>query len=141
MKNILLSILAIIAGWFIGGFVNMTFVNLGYKLFPMTGVNVNDFKALAEAFSTADFTHFIFPFLAHALGTLVGAFIAALIAPLHKMKFAYAIGFLFFVGGIIACFMIPAPIWFIILDLVVAYIPMAYLGGKSALTYSRKKSN
>lgn len=138
MKNALLSIVAIIAGWIIGSFVNMQLVKLGYHFFPMDGVNVNDMKALKEAFSTADYTHFIFPFLAHALGTLVGAFIAAFIAPFHNMKFAYSIGGLFFVGGVIACFIIPAPIWFIVLDLIVAYIPMAFLGGKIALSLRKK---
>ena len=33
-------------------------------------------------------------------------------------------------SGISAVMMIPAPLWFNVLDLVVAYIPMAYLGGK-----------
>ena len=32
------------------------------------------------------------------------------------------------VGGIFAATVIPAPMWFIALDLVVAYIPMAYFG-------------
>ena len=43
--------------------------------------------------------NFVFPFLAHALGTLAGAFVAAKIAASHKMRFALAIGFLFLLGG------------------------------------------
>ena len=31
------------------------------------------------------------------------------------------------IGGIAACFMIPAPAWFMALDLLVAYLPMAWL--------------
>jgi hypothetical protein len=73
--------------------------------------------------------HFIFPFLAHAFGTFVGAFLAALIAANHKMKFALAIGFFFLIGGIMNIFMLPSPLWFTILDLAGAYIPMAWLGG------------
>ena len=34
---------------------------------------------------------------------------------------------LFLAGGIAASFMIPAPAWFIALDLLLAYIPMAWL--------------
>ncbi len=71
----------------------------------------------------------MFPFLAHAIGTLVGAFIAALIAVNHKMKFALAIGIFFLIGGIINVMMLPSPIWFAILDIVGAYIPMAWIGG------------
>lgn len=31
-----------------------------------------------------------------------------------------------------AAFMIPAPVWFILVDLILAYLPMAYFGGKLA---------
>jgi len=40
------------------------------------------------------------------------------------------VGALFLAGGIAASFMIPAPTWFIVLDLVGAYIPMAWLGAR-----------
>ena len=73
------------------------------------------------------------PFLAHALGTLVGAFIAAKIAVSHKMRFALGLGVFFLLGGIAAVFMLPAPMWYNVTDLVLAYIPMAYLGGKMAV--------
>ena len=44
--------------------------------------------------------------------------------------FAYAIGVFFLTGGISVTFMIAAPAWFIILDLLVAYIPMAWIGAR-----------
>ena len=71
--------------------------------------------------------HFVFPFLAHALGTLTGGLLAFLVAASYRSVFAYAIGVVFLAGGIAAAFMLPAPLWFIILDLAVAYIPMAWL--------------
>ena len=46
------------------------------------------------------------------------------------MKFSLVIGCLFLAGGIIMSYMLPEPIWFIILDLLIAYIPMAWIGGK-----------
>ena len=70
------------------------------------------------------------PFLAHALGSLLGGLVAARIAVTRKLTFALVIGFVHLLGGILATFLIPAPIWFIVLDLVVAYVPMAWLGGK-----------
>ena len=76
--------------------------------------------------------NFIMPFLAHALGTLAGAFFAALIAANHKMKFALVIGFVFMAGGITNVIILPSPTWFTILDVAGAYIPMAYLAGKLA---------
>lgn len=74
--------------------------------------------------------HFIFPFLAHAFGTFVAAFIAAYIATNNKMKFAMSIGFIFLLGGIIMVMQHPSPVWFSILDLAGAYLPMAYFAGK-----------
>jgi ABC-type Mn2+/Zn2+ transport system permease subunit len=87
---------------------------------------------------TLDFKYFIFPFLAHALGTLVGAIIAGWIATTNKMKFSISIGILFLLGGIYMSFMIKGPIWFTSIDLVFAYIPMALLGGKIAKKLSKK---
>ena len=72
--------------------------------------------------------HFVFPFLAHALGTLVGAMVASLVAASHQRMFAYLIGCRFLVGGIVSAFIIPAPVWFLVLDLFGAYLPMAWLG-------------
>ena len=73
--------------------------------------------------------NFLFPFLGHALGTLSGAFVAAKLAVTHKMKFALGIGVFFLIGGSMAVNMLGGPTWFNVLDLVVAYIPMGFLGG------------
>jgi hypothetical protein len=97
---------------------------------PPPGVNVNDIESLKASMHLFEAKHFIMPFLAHALGSLVGAFVAAIIAASRKMIFALVIGAVHLLGGIAASFMIPAPVWFIALDLIVAYIPMAWLGGK-----------
>ena len=40
------------------------------------------------------------------------------------------LGIFHLLGGIAAAVMIPAPLWFIVVDLVLAYIPMAWLGAK-----------
>ena len=72
------------------------------------------------------------PFLAHGLGSLIGAYIAALVAATHKMIFAVVIGVVHMIGGITMAFLIPAPTWFIILDLAAAYLPAAWIGGKLA---------
>lgn len=67
------------------------------------------------------------PFLAHALGTFAGALIAYFLAASFKTQLSFGIGMLFLAGGIASCFMIPAPTWFMALDLVVAYLPMVWL--------------
>lgn len=121
------NVLAVILGWFIGSLVNLNLIDLGHFLFPID-IDTNDMIELAKIMPTLNAEHFIFPFLAHALGTFVGAMMAALIAGSRKKMFALVIGGLFLIGGIVVNFMLPGPIWFSILDVLVAYIPMAWLG-------------
>ena len=133
MKPIIKNILAVVTGWLGGSIVNMGLIKTGHILFPIEGIDPNDMSALAAIMPTLEFEYFIFPFLAHALGTLVGAAIAGLIAANHKMKFSLGIGGLFLIGGIIVNYMLPGPTWFAITDIIIAYIPMAWIGGKIAL--------
>ncbi|MDX5428571.1 MAG: hypothetical protein LPK79_10760 [Bacteroidota bacterium] len=133
MSPVIRNILAVILGWVGGSAVNMGLIELGYMIFPIQGVDPNDMDSLIAAMPTMEPKHFLFPFLAHAIGTLVGAFLAVWIAATHKMKFGFAIGILFLLGGIAAIYMFPGPTWFAVLDLLVAYLPMAYLGGKLAM--------
>ena len=130
MNPIIKNILAVILGWIGGSVVNMALVQIGHALLPIVGLDPNDYEALAEIMPTLSYEYFIFPFLAHAIGTLVGAAIAYKIAASHKMKFAWGIGGLFLLGGISVNLMIPGPTWFTILDIGLAYLPMAWIGAK-----------
>ena len=130
MNPIIKNVLVVIAGLLGGSFINMGLVQLGHKVFPMVGVDFNNMEELATILPTLEAKYFIFPFLAHALGTLVGAFIAARIAANNKMKFAMIIGGLFLLGGIMINLMLSGPTWFSVIDILFAYIPMAYIGGK-----------
>ena len=137
MNPIVKNILAVIAGLIIGSIVNMGLIMIsGSVIPPPEGGDVTTMEGLKETMHLFEPKHFIFPFLAHALGTLVGSFVAATIAANNKMKFAIAIGCFFLIGGIINVVMLPSPTWFAILDIVGAYIPMAMIGGKLAI---RKK--
>ena len=128
MPSMLRNVLAVLAGIIVGSGVNMALVTLGPSLIPPpAGADVTTAEGLSRAMPLFQPRHFVMPFLAHALGTLAGALAAYMIAASHKARFAYAIGVLFLCGGIAASFMIPAPAWFIALDLVVAYLPMAWL--------------
>ena len=133
MNPIVRNVIAVVLGFFAGSFVNMGTLMVGGEIIPPpAGVDVSDMESLKSAMHLFEAKHFIFPFLAHALGTLVGAFVVAKIAVSHKMKFALGIGAFFLIGGIVNVFMLLSPMWFTILDLVGAYIPMGWLGGKLA---------
>ena len=117
----------------------MALVQLGYYIYPIPNVDTNNLEALTNVMPSLSSKHFIFPFLAHAVGTLVGAFITALIVLKYKVRFALVIGTLFFIGGIIVNMMLPAPTWFKAVDLLLAYMPMAFAGG--FLAKSLKKTH
>jgi len=131
MNSIVRNILAVIAGIIIGSIVNMGIIMLSSSIIPPPeGVNPADMDSIKSNMHLYEAKHFIMPFLAHAFGTLVGALIATLLAASNNFAFAIAIGVVFLIGGIANIMMLPSPMWFNVLDITVAYIPMAYLGYK-----------
>ena len=131
MNPIIRNILAIVAGVVVGSLVNMGIIMIGGSIIPPPeGADVSTMDGLKASLHLFQAKHFIMPFLAHAVGTLAGAIVAGVIAIKNKMKFALGIGLFFLIMGTINVFMLPAPMWFNILDFVGAYIPMAWLGGK-----------
>jgi hypothetical protein len=122
------TVLAVILGLAVGSVVNMALVVAGgHVVAPPAGADLETVEGLRAAMPALRPAHFLFPFLAHALGTLVGAYVATRIAA-HKRPAALAVTALFFCGGIMAAWMIPAPTWFIVADLSLAYFPFGWLG-------------
>ena len=133
MNPIVKNILAVIGGVLGGGLINSFLVSLGPNVIPLPeGADVAPDR-LAESMALFGPENFVFPFLGHAIGTLFGAYVAARLAANNHMKFALGVGVFFLLGGITAVVMFGGPLWFKILDLVVAYVPMAWLGGKLAM--------
>ena len=124
MNTILKNILALLGGGLIGMVVNMGLIFTGNQLIPFED-GMNPMNA-----TMWEIKYFIFPFFAHAFGTLSGAFVTAKFSSSYHMIFAICIGIFFLLGGISMVFILPAPIWFIIIDLVFAYLPMGWLGWK-----------
>lgn len=131
MHPIVRNILAVLLGVVVGGAVNMGLIMIsGSIISPPEGVDVTNSESLKESMHLFEPRHFLFPFLAHALGTLVGALLVARVAVGHQMKLALGIGGFFLLGGIANAFMLPAPAWFIAVDLILAYLPFAWMGWK-----------
>lgn len=130
MNPIVKNIIAVVVGIIVGGIVNMALIMVSGNIIPLPeGVDASNMESLKTNMPFFEAKHFIMPFLAHALGTLVGAFLAAKLAANRKMIFALLIGAFFLIGGTMNVLDLPAPLWFEASDLIVAYIPMAYLGG------------
>ena len=127
MNPVLRNILAVLIGAIVCMVLNGLLLGVMMKAIPPpTGFDPNDLAS----YSLLEARHLMSPFVAHAVPSLIGGLLAALIAATRKMTFALLVGGLHLIGGIAAAFLIPAPAWFIALDLVVAYLPMAWLGGK-----------
>jgi ABC-type sugar transport system permease subunit len=126
------TLIAIIVGLFIGSAVNISFVKLGGLVIPLPNdLDASKMEDLKAVFSSLDWVYFIFPFLAHALGTLSGGIIALLISEDHKKFSSFTIAIFFLAGGVaMNLFMLPSPIIFTIVDLGLAYIPMALLANR-----------
>lgn len=128
MPKLLRNVLAVVGGIVVGSAVNMAIVTVGPSLVPPpAGVDVTTAEGLAAGIHLFEPKHFLAPFLAHALGTFAGALVAYLVGSGRKAVPAWVVGGFFLLGGIAAAYMIPAPAWFIALDLLAAYLPMAWL--------------
>ena len=124
MKTIFKNILVLLGGCVFGSVVNMGLIIAGNQLIPMAdGMNPMDATMW-------EIKYFVFPFLAHAIGTLVGAFIVARYAASYHMILSIFVGVFFLLGGISMVLIMPAPLWFILLDISLAYIPMGWYGWK-----------
>lgn len=133
MNPILKNSIAVIVGLVVGSLVNIGLVNLGPHVVPLPdGADVSTMESLKASMALFKPINFLFPFLAHALGTLAGAFATAKLAASHGPKLALVVGVFFLAGGIAAANMLGGPMWFTVTDLVLAYLPMAWLGGKLA---------
>ncbi len=137
MKPFLQNTLFVIAGIVAGSAVNMGIVMVGpYIIPPPAGIEMTTAEGLRQAMEVLQPVHFIMPFFAHAIGTLAGAALAAiLMSRPTKLLPPLIIGVFFLAGGIINIAMIPAPFWFSALDLLAAYMPMAWIGYKIVKSY------
>ena len=121
-----------------GGMLNGIIVKYGGAIIaPPAGFDLTTEEGLKAAMVVMEPKHFIMPFLAHALGTLAGAFLVTLFIKERKLFRALLVGFLFFLAGAYMVFILPSPLWFDALDLGLAYIPMAWIGYKLALLFSK----
>lgn len=140
MGRVVRLILAVVAGFLVGSAVNMGLITLGgHVIPPPAGADATTAEGLRASLHLFEPRHFVFPFLAHALGTLVGAAVATLLTPGRTRGPAWVVGGLFLLGGIASIAMLPAPLWFSVLDLLFAYLPAAWLGHWIASRGARRR--
>lgn len=123
-------ILAVVVGVIAGGIINMGLIlNSGKIIPPPQGADFTTEEGLKASMHLMEPKHFIIPFIAHALHAFIGSIVACKIAGSNTLRIAMIVGLVTFLGGAKMVYDLPSPMWFNVLDLVVAYFPMAYLGG------------
>ena len=128
MKLFFRNIGALIIGIVIGSIINIGFIILGGNIFPLPEI-FDPMNAI-----NWDIKYFLFPFLAHVIGTFSGSFIGSKICKNYSKLIAGAVGVYFLSGGIYMTIILPAPVWFISIGLIFSYIPMAFLGWYFTIT-------
>lgn len=129
MHPIVRNVLAVIVGFVVGSVVNLGLITVGMSVIPVPdGLDMSNMEGVRAAMKTLPAQNFVFPFVAHALGTFVGAWIAAALATGRRVGVAIAVGVLFLLGGVAMILNCGGPVWFIAADLLLAYIPTAWLG-------------
>jgi hypothetical protein len=122
MHSILKNVLVFLIGCISGQYVS-TFLGLMLKIFIVGGFAVN----LGEP-AAWEIKYFLIPFFAHAGGTLAGAFIVAKHTVTHHMILSIVVGALFLFRNL--SYLLTMPLWFVLSDISLAYIPMGWLGWK-----------
>lgn len=141
MRIFLRVLFAIVLGLVVGSVVNMALIMVSGKVIaPPVGADVATMEGLKASMHLFEPKHFLFPFLAHALGTVAGAFVAALLAPNRSLVPPMVVGALFLAGGIANVIMLPSPMWFTLVDLFLAYLPTAWLGSMLAARVQARRT-
>ncbi len=122
MRVFLRIILSLILGIVSGSAINILLIIAGQNIITAP----SSFNPMNAQDWTVSF--FIFPFLAHSLGTLVGSFVAAKASKEYHISISLMVGLWFLAGGIYMTTIITATTWFEILDIIICYIAMAYIG-------------
>ena len=127
IKNVIIVILAI----FIGSLTNLSIIELDHLIFEIPeGLDLNNMEDLDEFIQSLPFYRLLFPFFAHAMGTLIAAYLVSKFSISYSFYISLGIGALFMAGGIYMVLILNAPLYFELMDLCFAYIPAAWLGHK-----------
>lgn len=134
------NILAIIAGLAAGIVVIFIMEFVGHGIYPPpAGFDPTDEAAMENVMMQAPVGALLMVILAYILGSFAGGFVASQLSRSAPLRNAIIVGILLLIAGVVNVFMIPHPVWYLVLSMAV-YLPFAYLGGKLGLKF-RKPAN
>lgn len=137
MRSALRGIAAVVAGFIVASIVMMIVEAInGRLLYPELGKaaeGLTDRDRLRELLATAPVGAFLVVILGWILGGVAGGWTATRLAGRPDARPSLVLGGLLTLAGIANNLMVPPPLWFWVVSLVVLS-PAAYLGGRFART-------
>lgn len=127
------QIISVVVG-VIAGMVAMMIVNyISVAMYPMPqALDTSNPELMAEYIAGLPMLAKLIVLVSWIVSAFVAGFVAAKIAPDDKARtMAIIVGALLMLGGIANAFMIPHPMWMLIIGLL-QYIPVAHIGAKIA---------
>lgn len=94
---------------------------------PPSQMDIQNTAAMAKFIEQAPPMALILVALCHFVGSFTSAFVSQKISKSENLSLHLIPSVLLMIGGIVNFYIIPHPLWMIILDLIV-YIPAGYLG-------------
>ena len=129
MKNRIISVLV---GVIVGVLVVMLGEAIQHQFYPLPeGLDFKDKDAVKAFVDSLPFGAFISLVFIWICSSFVGGFVAAKMAKVNGIKSSLITGGILLLAAILNMFMIPHPVWMIVLT-VALYLPAAYFGGKLA---------
>lgn len=133
MRTVLRSIAAVILGFLVASAVMMTVEAInGRFLHPglaKAAEGLKDREAIRALLATAPVTAFIVVIIGWILGSFTGGWVAARVAGGAAIGHGLVVGVLLTLAGIANNLMIPPPLWFWVVSMLVL-LPSAYLGAR-----------
>ena len=130
------SIIAVIAGLIAGSIVIYLIELAGHALYPPPELfDPMDREAAKEMMDAAPIGSLLMVILAYLVGSFAGGAVAALVPAKSRLSHSLATGLILMVFGIINLVLLPHPVWFWVLSLIV-FVPFAFLGGQAVVRRS-----
>ncbi len=127
------KILAVVIGLIVGGIVIMGIESINMFRFPWPeGLTLEDKDAFSDYVQGLPASALVTVLLAHIAGALVAGLLSTKIAAANNYTLALICGVMLLVGAIVNLFMIPHPVWFMVIN-VLTIIPASLLGAKLAI--------
>jgi hypothetical protein len=131
--------LSVFLGVLTGIFIIFSLEIVSHIIYPIPeGTDLNNADAINAYTSAAPVIVFILLVVSYSLGSLVGGLVSSSVATLNKMTKSITTGGILMGLGVYNLFMIPHPVWTIIVSIFL-FIPCSYLGGYLGIRISSKK--